>query len=135
MQFIPELGQFVNGQPYHRYGVPGNLESALQAIRKVFETTIFKDTTPFDNSGETFKNDVFECNAYSWADCRCDGAWDDDWTDDKCTCGYVPQLYNFKYKDIEVSWYKYLGRGMSMNRKVTNDEVKQLLSDCLKSLI
>jgi hypothetical protein len=136
--YTPELGQYFNGQPWNEYGVPGFVEKALESIRAVMETLPqFKkyQYTPFDNAGEQFKNEVFECNAYSWAECQCDGAWDDDWTDDKCTCGHIPQTYNFKYKDFEVSWYKYLGRGMSMNRPITQGEMADILSDCLSSLI
>lgn len=135
--YEPELGQAVFGQPHQTFQCPNYLEQALKSIRNVMEVnkTCGSDYTPFDNSGERFKNDVFEANAYDWSECRCEGSWDDDWTQDKCTCGWQPQLYNFKWKDVEVSWYKYLGRGMSVNRQVSEAETQTLLSECLKSLL
>ena len=134
-KYEPELGQAVFGQPYKELGVSGNVENALITIRGFMESKSKTKYTPFDNSGERFKNDVFECNAYDWSECNCLGSWDDDWTGEKCTCGWKPQTYNFKWKDFEVSWYKYLGRGMSMNRKIKDKELSAMLSECLGSLL
>lgn len=41
---------------------------------------------------------------------------------------------NFKYKNIEISWYKYLGRGMDIP-EMTYEELDEMLNDCIKSLI
>lgn len=75
---------------------------------------------PFRNSGNVdgFKNDVFEVHAYDWGK-------DDD----------AEQSANFKWRDFEIYWYKYLGRGMSVNREITNDELAELYDDCIKSLL
>lgn len=71
---------------------------------------------PFENSGVKFKNDVFEIEAYSW-----DESYD--------------QPYNFKFRDIEVSWYKYLGRGMRVNRDVSALECAEMAAKCINSLM
>lgn len=131
-KYKPELGQMVFGQPHKELGVPGSVENALTTIRGLMESK--SKNSPFGNSGERFKNHVFECNAYDWSECRCSGSWDNDWSDEKCTCGWKPQLYNFKWNDFEVSWYKYLGRGMSMNREIKSKELNKMLSECLSSL-
>lgn len=70
---------------------------------------------PFDNTGNTFKNKVFEVQAYNWND-------------------EINQDYNFKYKDIKISWYKHLGRDTTINKVITEEESKQMLEDCLNSL-
>jgi len=41
---------------------------------------------------------------------------------------------NFKWRDLEISWYKYVGRGMSANRKMTTKEIEEMLDDCLKAI-
>ena len=48
--------------------------------------------SPFDNTGNSFIGENFEVHAYDW---------DED----------SSQEYNFKFGDIKISWYKYLGRG------------------------
>lgn len=133
-KYKPELGQAVFGQPYKEISCPSYVETALTTIRGLMEIQSETGYTPFDNSGERFKNDVFECNAYDWSDCTCKDSCKDGWTQDKCTCGWKPQTYNFKWKDFEVSWYKYLGRGMSMNREIDGKELYIMLSECLDSL-
>ncbi len=70
---------------------------------------------PTENNGSDFTNDTFEMRAFDWSD---------------------PEEYepNFKYKDFEVEWYKYLGRAMETNREITPDEINKMLVECLKSL-
>ena len=71
--------------------------------------------SPFSNTANSFKNDVFEVEAYSW---------DDDYE----------QPYNFKWKDIEISWYKYLGRDTTINKKLDSHRAVVMFDDCIKSL-
>lgn len=42
--------------------------------------------------------------------------------------------WNFKWKDIEVSWHPCLGHNMSINRKVSKEEIAELLEECLTEL-
>jgi len=112
--YEPELGQALFGQDPQEYEVPRHVENALEKIAEELERISRGNQTPFDNSGEHFQNQIFEADAYSWS------------TDD--------QQYNFKWRDFEVSWYKCLGRGMSMNRDITEEETKKMLEGCLKSL-
>lgn len=41
---------------------------------------------------------------------------------------------NFRCGDVEASWYKYIGRGMSVNRALTRAEWKLLFRGCVASL-
>lgn len=130
--FIPELGHIAFGQGWQEYEAPEYLENALMTLgdwfyehewtdvdgyRYVKGTSRFASgvNTPFDNGGAHFKNDVFEVEAYSW---------DDDYE----------QPYNFKWRDLEVSWYKWLGRDTTCNRIPGVEETEEMLRQCLESL-
>ena len=71
--------------------------------------------SPFNNTGNSFKNDVFEVQAYNWND-------------------EISQDYNFKWKDIEISWYKYLGRDTTINKQITTEYAVEMFNECLKSI-
>ena len=96
--------------------------SALKSIEESLDVYMWNKTqksysSPFGNTGNSFKNDVFEVNAYYWGD------------DEK-----EIEKTNFKYKNIEISWYKYLGRGMCIP-EMTYEELDDMLNECLKSLL
>lgn len=72
--------------------------------------------SPFENTANSFKNDVFEVQAY-------------DWNDD------IEQPYNFKCEDIEISWYKYLGRDTTINGEYEPQKIIDMFNKCLKSIL
>ena len=72
--------------------------------------------SPFANTANTFKNDVFEVQAYNWND-------------------EVEQPYNFKCGDIEISWYKYLGRDTTINNEFDNAYIIEMFNKCKLSLL
>ncbi len=118
--YKPELGQAVFGQPYHGCKVSNLLIAALEAIRTELNRVMWnkhqKDyDSPFGNTGNEFKCNVFEVEAYSWND-------------------EVKQKYNFKWKNYEVSWYKYLGRGTSSNMWFRPIMVSDMLDECIEEL-
>ena len=82
----------------------------------------YDDQNPWRNTGnvEGYKNPTFEVHAYDWG-------WD--YEDDN-----KPQPINFKWRDLETTWYKYCGRGLSTNRPTTHDELALMLKECLESL-
>ena len=83
----------------------------------------YDDQNPWRNTGNVkgYKNDTFEVHAYDWS-------WDYDDSSDQ------PQPYNFKWRDLEICWYKWCGRGISTNRPTTHDELALMLKECLASL-
>ena len=118
--YEPELGQFVFGQPHQEFKCPEFVRSFLKTIRDELNITMWNINqreyeSPFDNTSNHFKNNVFEVEAYSWNE-------------------EYDQPYNFKWRDFEVSWYKYLGRGMSINREITAKEGAEMLNECLDSI-
>jgi hypothetical protein len=115
--FEPELGQAIFGQPYQELGCPEYIIALLQYLEYDMELCeCFDDgDSPFRNTGNRYANDVFQVEAY---------CWDEE----------VQQPWNFKYQDIEISWYKWLGRGTSINRKITPEEAIEMFEVCLKSV-
>lgn len=113
--YTPELGQLCFGQPYHTHIMTNDVECALRLLGNLIVDLGYRVDSPANNSGMQFKNDVFEMNAYSW---------DED----------TPQPYCFKYDDFEASWYKYLGRGSTMNRDITLIELLDIFKACANSL-
>jgi hypothetical protein len=118
--FEPELGQMAFGQPYKEHEVSNLVDAALCRIRDELRRVMWnihqrEYENPFGNSGNSFKCDTFEVQAYSWGDDE--------------------QPFNFKWRGVEISWYKYLGRGMSANQKISADLAAEMLDDCLAAVI
>lgn len=117
--YRPELGQAVFGQPWQPHDCPRYVEALLNAVshelgRVMWNRHQVEYDSPFSNSGNSFKNDTFEAIAYSWSDDE--------------------QPYNFAWRDVRISWYKYLGRGMSANVAFTPDLAAEMFADCMASL-
>jgi len=115
--YEPELGQLAWGQPHQELECTWYVESILEAIETRFVLRFGDDDNPFRNTGSSYENKVFEVYAYSWNE-------------------EVPQTYNFRWNGHEffVSWYKYLGRGMSQNREMSLEEAAKMMDECLDSL-
>lgn len=73
---------------------------------------------PFLNTGDVFKNDMFEVFAYNWdLDAREE---------------YQP--YNFKCGDIKIRWYKWYGRDPEVNGKYSKEEYIDMFNKCMESI-
>lgn len=117
--YAPELGQLMHGQPHQAFDVPLIMEASLSYISDRLSSVMWNINqaqyeSPFSNSGNEFKNDVFEAAAYSWGD--------------------EAQTYNFAWKDLRISWYKRAGRGMSANIEITPGLAAECLEACIASL-
>ena len=121
MSYEPEMGQMIFGQPWKEYQASALLIAALDAIDNELDRIMWNIhqviyDSPFSNTGNSFKElDMFQVEAYSWDE-------------------NYEQPWNFKWKDIEVSWYKHSRRGTSVNRKVAPAEIAEMLEDCLRAL-
>lgn len=120
-QYQPELGQMCFGQPHQQFDVPEIMDAALEAISDELERVMWNKhqtdyASPFRNNGASFRCPTFTAVSYHWGD---DG-----------------QPYNFKHQKsgLAISWYKYLGRGMSADRQITPDLAAEVLSDCLAAV-
>ena len=121
-EYEPEMGQALFGQPRQEFEVPEIMDAALQYIRYELERVRWNirqqdSVDPFGNGGPSgdYESDVMSVCAYSW-----DEAYDQPW--------------NFKCGDVRISWYKYMGRGMSANVKITPDLASDILLKCLSHL-
>lgn len=122
--FQPELGQLTFGtQGWQEYPASNLLIAALRAIQRDLERIVVNITQtdeyndPFYNTGASFKDPsvCFEVQAYCWSEKK-------------------ERTWNFKWQDVEICWYKNLGRSTSCNKNLTPDEIETMLDDCLKSL-
>jgi len=111
-QYEPELGQSLFGQPTQEYEIRDSVILGLTLIGEYLYAKL--KINPTENAAARYSNNVFEMYAYDWSD--------------------EEQPYNFKWKDFEVSWYKYLGRGTSMNKEISEDEVSQMIQQCIDSI-
>lgn len=107
---------------------PNYITALLESIESEMERQYWNkfqeemEDSPFRNSGNVkgFDNGTFEVHAYDWC-------WDIEESD-------KPKPFNFEYKDIQIYWYKYLGRGMYINREIAPDEAVKMYDDCIYSL-
>jgi hypothetical protein len=113
--YEPEIGQAVFGQPWKEMECPSYLDGALMSLSQAWYVSREDDSNPFANTGANYVGAMFEAHAYDWSqrDCDCEDS----------PCPHT-QPFNFKWKDLEISWYKYVGRGMSCNRIPNEAEVR-----------
>lgn len=115
--YEPEIGQAIFGQPYKEYPVPEIMDAALEFLRQEIKRIMWNlgqgAHDPFGNFGDVFECETFQVHTYSWPE---DG-----------------QPWNFRYPKLglEISWYKYLGRGMSSNMIIDPNMASDVLLDCL----
>lgn len=118
-QYQPELGQAIFGQPHQAFEGSDLLEAALRSIgdeicRVMWNERQEEFDNPFFNTGNRYESPVFSVHAYSWSDDE--------------------QPWNFKWRDLRVSWYKHVGRGLSANMDVTPQLISEMLNECLVDL-
>lgn len=118
-EYVPELGQAIFGQPHLQHDVPDIMVAALRMVSDDLDRVMWNIhqtdyASPFSNTGNEFSNDTFHAVAYSWGDDE--------------------QPHNFAWKDLRISWYKYLGRGMSSNIAITPDLAAECLAECRASI-
>lgn len=94
-----------------------NLLEGIEAMLTVYYMDKYKKKvdSPFSNTAASFENPIFKVEAYSWDD-------------------NYEQPYNFKWKDVEISWYKYLGRDTTINQEISPKKAKKMFVECVKSL-
>jgi hypothetical protein len=119
VSYQPELGQMIFGQPHKEHKVSNLVDAVLCRIRDELDRVMWnvnqeQYASPFGNTGNSFKCDEFEVCAYSWGD--------------------EEQPFNFKWRGIEISWYKYLGRGMSANTAISAITADEMLEHCLRAV-
>lgn len=92
---------------------PENLHEALESLSRGWPRDRL-GANPFANTGARYDSAAFSAHAYDWS-----GA---------------PQPWNFRWGTLRVSWYKELGREMTINRLLSPQEVEQLCTECASDL-
>lgn len=118
-KYSPEVGQALFGQPWQPLECPVWVIAFLDKISSELDRVMWNKNqeeynSPFSNGGNSFKNDVFEVNAYSWGD--------------------EIQPYNFKWKDVEISWYKHSWRGTTINHELDPHKGIEMMNECIASI-
>ncbi|MDD5191479.1 MAG: hypothetical protein PHE50_10660 [Dehalococcoidales bacterium] len=111
---LPELGQACFGQPWQPLECPTKIQCVLDALQNAWHV-VSKEDNPFGNTGARYDGKSFKAHAYSWGDDE--------------------QEFNFAWRDIRVSWYKYLGRGTTINRIPSELEIAEMLRECMAELL
>lgn len=117
-----ELGNLMfNTNKNQQYECPKWVVALLNELDNQLERVMWNNTqkeypSPFENTANSFKNNVFEVQAYNWND-------------------DVEQPYNFKCGDIEISWYKYLGRDTTINDEYEPQAIIDMFNKCLQSIL
>ena len=124
--FPPELGQMVwSNTPWHQHEMQPMVESGLrllgELVRPLMPEEYGRHSAPTENAAQVFENEVFVLRAYCWCDGELAGH----------EHGCPP---NFVCGDFAACWYKYLGRGSSQSRTLTEAEWRQIMQRCLESL-
>jgi len=139
-QYEPELGQMMFGNVYDEFDLGEHEQYVARKLYDLSET--LGKMNPEEQAhgllggewgyGQDFKNDVFEMHHYYWGDCTCGAEEAEEERPHDPTCPIV--LPNFRCGEIEIRWYKYIGRGMTINQKVTRKELKEIFQKCRESL-
>ena len=118
-----ELGNLMFNQNKNQtYECPEFVISLLKGLEDELERIYWNNNqeefeSPFRNTGNNITIKEMKIQAYNW---------NEDKTDE----------WNFKYKDLEISWYKYLGRDTTINidPNTPNFAVKMVTyyNECIK---
>lgn len=131
------MGELWDGDPGYRLE-PGPTERLLvSGMLNLLEGISTKLGREADTrGGENFQNDVFAMFAYNMEqhECACLPAPPADPGAAPQHATGCPARPNFRCGDVELEWYKRIGRGMKINRPVTRQEVEDMLGRCQASL-
>lgn len=124
-KYEQRLGAGIIGRPTKEFEAPewllAFLEYIRQEIRRVEWNRRQKEFDPFNHIRgadfpQKYQTDKFEVRGYNWAPEN------------------PGETTNFKWRDLEISWYKWLGRETSMNRPISVEEGAAMLEECLESV-
>jgi hypothetical protein len=99
-------------------------EHVIQMIVNIgnalYDSGLVPYSNPVDNCGQKYEGPTFAIRSYCW----CEG--------DDHPNGCPP---NFEWRDFKCSWYKYIGRGSSQNREMSEEEAKEMGKVCIQEIM
>ena len=109
-----ELGNLIfNGNTIQKYICPKYIVALIRDLGQRIESII--GDNPCGNTGAIFKTETFVIEAFNWNE-------------------EIDQPYNFKYKDIEISWYKRLGRDTTINGDYSPTQIIEMYNKCIEAI-
>ncbi len=117
LQYKPELGQFVFGNPTGRFDFDAMPDSYV--VEEMLRLIAYRAAGNDSDAGD-FENAVFVMRPYYWGDDEAEAA--------------KPNFLH-KASGLEIRWYKYIGRGMTVNRHVCPDCFQDIFAECMNSLL
>jgi len=113
--YEPEMGQAIFGNPMGFYECPEFVGALLKYLLEEIERVYWNVNQKEWDKNEDPKIKGIEFNSYYWGDNEEEG-----------------EKPNFKFKSVEIRWYKYVGRGMSLNKEMSEKQWRQWFDKCLK---
>lgn len=110
--------------PNGMFGDVGN-DGLIEAMLRVLAGLVGDKDDWCDKYGANFENDVFSMRRFCWCE-REDCEW----------CREEDRGPNFWHKKsgLKVWWYKYIGRDMEVNMKLSESEIHGVYNDCIDSI-
>lgn len=109
-----ELGNIMfNGNTIQRYICPKYIIALIRDLGQRIEQ--ITGNNPCDNTGAIFETETFVIEAFNWNE-------------------EIDQPYNFKYKNIEISWYKRLGRDTTINGDYSTTQIIEMYNKCIEAI-
>ncbi len=96
------------------HDLPDDWSAAIYCLGEIIRAAKGGNTNPTDNNAERFDCPAFSIHAYDWSN--------------------EAQPWNFKWRDVEVRWYKYIGRGDKVNMPVDSARLGEMLAECIPAI-
>jgi len=120
--YVPELGQALfSGGGWYEIEMSRHVELAISTISGELYDRGLARSDPSSNTGATYQTNVFVIRAHCWCDGDREGHYDE-----------CPP--NFEWRDFRARWYKYLGRGSTQSREMSQIEALKMAQECIDSL-
>lgn len=103
-----EMGQWIFGNPWGNEGCPDYVDALLRDLLREIERVWWnnnQDTLDLSHGGNDWITEIFQLRTYRW-----------EGTDEE------KALPNLAFENVEVRWYKYPGRSVTLNVKQTPAE-------------
>jgi hypothetical protein len=116
-----ELGNIMfNNNKNQKYDCPDWIIALLKDIKDKLDIAFWNKyqleiPSPFENTAGIHEGNCFQVYAYNWSNKK-------------------SKSYNFKYKDIEISWYKSLGRDTTINGEYSSEVIIEMYNDIIKEI-
>lgn len=111
-KYVPEIGQAVLGNEWGEYELPTHADLMWSGVmEEIYRVYWNRNQEQWDGRYDPEIPGV-TWRAYCW--------------DDESPEADKP---NLEFKDVHICWYKYPGRGMSVNKEMSAEEWCQWMSD------